>query len=56
MLDSYGFYSSHKSHLINIIHIKTYKKEGLIVMDDGSEVPVARRKKDEFMEIFIKNK
>ncbi len=53
MLSSYGFYSCHKSHLINKIHIRTYKKEGSVVMSDGSNVPVSRRKKDEFIETFI---
>ncbi len=53
MLSSYGFYSCHKSHLINKIHIRTYKKEGSVVMSDESNVPVSRRKKDEFIETFI---
>lgn len=56
MLSNYGFYSCHKSHLINENLIQRYLKEGLIVMSDGSEVPVSRRKKEEFLEKVTKFK
>ena len=55
MLESYNFYSTHKSHLININHIHRYLKDGTIVLSDGSSVPVARRRKDDFFEQVIKN-
>jgi two-component system LytT family response regulator len=55
MLDADVFYQTHKSHIINERYIKKYLKEGLIYMIDGSEVPVARRKKEEFMNRFIKS-
>ena len=48
MLEGYGFYTTHKSHLINTSLITRYMKEGTVVMDDGAEVPVARRKRDAF--------
>jgi two-component system LytT family response regulator len=54
MLENYDFYSTHKSHLINTSMITRYLKEGTVVMQDGSEVPVARRKKDEFSERILK--
>jgi len=54
MLQSYGFYSCHKSHLINEHHIDKYLKEGSVIMSDGSHVPVARRKKEEFLEKVLK--
>lgn len=54
MLENYDFYSTHKSHLINTSLIIRYLKEGTVVMQDGSEVPVARRKKDEFTERILK--
>lgn len=53
MLESYGFYSCHKSHLINEQLIKRYLKEGNVVMSDDSQVPVSRRKKEEFLEKVI---
>lgn len=46
ILKGHKFLRVHKSHLINPIHIKTYERQGLLVMSDGSEVEVARRKKD----------
>ncbi len=55
MLENYGFYSTHKSHLINQKRIARYLKEGTIVMSDGAQVPVARRKKEEFVEQVLKN-
>lgn len=54
MLSSYDFYSCHKSHLINQHLIDKYLKEGSVIMSDGSHVPVARRKKEEFLEKIIK--
>ena len=54
MFESYGFYSTHKSHLINTNKISRYIKEGWVVMTDDSEVPVARRKKEDFTERVLK--
>lgn len=54
MLESYDFYSTHKSHLINKNHITRYMKDGTVIMTDGSNAPVARRKKEEFMEKVVK--
>lgn len=48
MLADYGFYEVHKSHLINKKHITRYLTEGIVIMSDGSRVPVARRKRHEF--------
>lgn len=49
LLIKYGFYVCHKSHIINMSHIVKYYKEGIVEMADGSNVPVSRRKKDEFL-------
>lgn len=49
MLEGFDFYLTHKSHLINIRLITRYIKEGTVVMEDGSEVPIARRKRDDFL-------
>lgn len=48
-LKHYGFYSPHKSHLINLRKVKKYHKEGTIILADNSSVPVARRKKMDFL-------
>lgn len=55
MLKTYNFYSTHKSHLINQKLITKYLKEGVVVMSDGSQVPVSRRKKEEFLEQILNN-
>lgn len=54
ILESYGFFNCHKSHLINKNHIKSYSKDGLLTMSDDSSVPVSRRKREEFMVLFVK--
>jgi len=54
MLESYDFFSTHKSHLINKKHISKYQKDGTLVMSDGSQVPVARRRKEDFMSQVVK--
>jgi len=54
MLDNKGFFRTHKSHIINLAYLKKYVKGegGIAVMEDGSEVAVSRRRKEEFMEVL----
>lgn len=54
MLTKYSFFSTHKSHLINTKHLDRYLKDGRVIMSDGSIVPVARRRKESFVEGVIK--
>ena len=54
-LEPYGFYACHKSHLINKKKIKRYLKEGIITMSDDSSIPVARRRKDFFVNTVLRN-
>ncbi len=49
LLDQYGFYSPHKSHLINLNMVRKYHKEGSIFMLNGSWIPVAKRRKKDFL-------
>jgi len=49
LLESYGFFAPHKSHLINLKKVRRYNKEGTITMLDNSFVPVSRRRKQEFL-------
>lgn len=53
LLGEDDFFSPHKSHIINLNYIQTYQKEGVINLKDGSCVPIARRKKQEFMSKII---
>ncbi|MEM6966344.1 MAG: LytTR family DNA-binding domain-containing protein [Bacteroidota bacterium] len=50
LLHTYNFFSPHKSHLISLGHIVRYDKEGTIEMTDGAHVPVARRRRNDFLE------
>lgn len=56
-LESYGFVSCHRSHIVNMANIIKYHKEGSVDMIDKSSVPVSRRMKADFlkriMERFI---
>lgn len=49
-----SFFRVHRSHLINLEHLKKYIKGegGFAVMADDSRVEVSRRKKTEFLEIL----
>jgi len=55
MLENFSFFNCHKSHLVNSKHIKRYLREGTVVMNDDAQVPVSRRKKDEFLAQFVKS-
>lgn len=51
LLANRNFFRPHNSHLINLEYVKKYIRQdgGSIQLTDGSEVPVARGKKDLFM-------
>lgn len=51
ILSTHRFFRVHHSHLINLRFIKNYHKGrgGYVVMIDGATIPVAERKKDEFL-------
>ena len=55
-LSSRSFYSTHKSHLINLRHIRSYHKEGTIRMSDGACVPVSKRRKGEFLNLLMQSR
>lgn len=54
LLQPHGFFRCHSSHIINPRYLIRYLKEdgGSLVMTDGSTVPVSRRKKDAFLNLF----
>jgi len=54
LLSSYGFFRSHQSHLVNKQHIRSWVKEdgGYLLMNDGSQVPVSRNKRDSLKDLF----
>lgn len=54
-LEGHGFFSCHKSHMVNESHIKRFHKEGYLEMVDTSTVPLARRRKDALYKLMEKN-
>jgi len=54
MLSRHHFIRVHKSHLVNIIYIRSFDKSsgGNLVLEDGSQVPVSRRKRDSLHELL----
>jgi len=54
LLVNFNFYSIHKSHFINVNEIVSYVKEGILVLSDGSQLPVSRRNRKDFVDNVIK--
>ncbi len=50
------FFRIHHSYLININYIKKYVRGdgGYVVMNDNTDVPISRNKREEFFELFSK--
>ena len=55
ILQGHRFLRVHKSHLVNPAHIESYDKHGLLLMSDGVQVEVARRKR-EFLQQTLSGK
>jgi len=50
MLIPYSFFSPHRSHVFNNMYLKSYNtKKDLIILKDGSEIPLSRRRKVAFV-------
>lgn len=54
MLVPMGFFRSHQSHLINMLYFDHYRKgdNHTIVMKDNTAIPLAIRKKEEFLNLL----
>lgn len=54
LLTPYHFFRVHNSHLINLNYIKKYLRGvgGQVLMDNGDLIDVARRKKEEFINLL----
>lgn len=52
LLSATVFFRIHRSFLINLMHIKQYArgKGGHVVMSNGMEIEVSRRKKEQFID------
>lgn len=54
LLEEHDFFLCHKSHMINKKMIQSYHKEGFIILQDGSKIPLARRRKQSFVDMMYK--
>lgn len=54
MLANYNFNRIHKSHLVNMNYLKRYVQTdgGYLILEDGSRIPVANRKKEQLLTIL----
>ena len=52
MLEDKGFFRCHRSFLVNAYHIKSYPNSTTLILTNDIEVPIARRKKEEFKAWF----
>ena len=48
LLGEYGFIRVHKAHLINLNHVSSFTKNdgGVLIMSNGNQVSISRRRKD----------
>lgn len=51
LLKDTSFLRVHKTFLINLLHVREYQRGegGLVIMSNGAQIEVSRRKKEEFM-------
>jgi two-component system LytT family response regulator len=55
LLQDYGFYRVHQTHLINLKEVRKYvKSENYLLMRDGIQIQLARSRKDEFFNALHK--
>lgn len=51
ILEGYGFFRTHKTHLVNLMHVKSFiKTDGCALsLSNGHSIPVSRRRKEEVL-------
>lgn len=54
MLQGYSFNRVHKSHLVNMNYLTRYVQTdgGYLILEDGSRIPVANRKKEQLLSLL----
>lgn len=54
LLEGLTFFRIHQSYLINMQHVQRYLRDdgGYVVMSDGFRIPIAKRRKEEFMALL----
>ena len=54
LLSGYGFFRVHRSHLVNLQHIKRFEKQegGYVVMTNNNKIPVSSRSRERLLDLF----
>lgn len=54
LLSNAGFFRVHRSHLVNLQHIKRFEKQegGFVVMSNNQKIPVSSRARERLLELF----
>ncbi len=54
LLEGLSFFRIHQSYLINMQHVQRYLRDdgGYVIMSDGFKIPIAKRRKEEFMALL----
>lgn len=54
LLSNHGFFRVHRSHLVNLQHIKRFEKQegGSVVMSNNKKIPVSSRARARLLELF----
>lgn len=51
LLEEYGFFRVHNSHMINLNFVRKFQRDELLcILTDGTTIPVAYRKRDELLD------
>jgi len=53
MLSPFQLFQSHKSYAINLTHVIRYRNTGQIILSGNVEIPLARRRKEEFLSVLV---
>ncbi|HVW98987.1 MAG TPA: LytTR family DNA-binding domain-containing protein [Candidatus Babeliaceae bacterium] len=52
LLKDYSFYQPHRSYIVNLNSIASYKTAGVLIMLDKKEIPVSKSAKDDLLHLF----
>lgn len=47
-----NFYAVHRSYIVNIDRIKRYESTGMLIVENGHEIPVSKNVREDFLRLF----
>jgi len=54
LLDRHLFFQVHRSFVVNLDHVARYDTQGIIFMDNNTQVPVSRNFREDFLGLFTR--